>query len=1767
YTVAPNTTILLQNLLNGAPTDNCGIAGTGLSKDRFTCAETGTQNVTITTVDVNGNTASCVVPVLVEDGFQFVCNDKNLTLDASGIAILTTADVVTLMPSACGSYFPSLSQNFFDCTDVGTNPVTVNISNGESCQVTVTVTDAMLPSVTCQNINMSLDANGDATLLPAQVLSDATDACGIGNLSLSRSNFSCTDLGNPVLITLTATDVNGNSATCTATVTVTDPISPTLNCQDVTLQLNSLGQATLTPAMVSPMISDNCAVLSTNLSQTAFECSSIVEPPTNYALNFTGGPNAYLAFASALTGLGNFTFETWFKDETSGTTPRYLVSWQGSVLELADLNGNLFVRFGSSSTVISAPLRNGAWHHLAVVRNGTNVTIYLNGGAIWSGAYNFALGSNFQIGRRYSTTATTQGPWIGKVDEVRFWNTARTALQIQSAMNAPLQGTPSGLIGYWPMNDGPGLAIAADASVNNNHGVLSGIMNPSTAWVSGAPLQPLSTVVPVTLTALDIAGNSSTCTVSITILSGPNPCCPPPVVHCRNISVPLGPSGTVTITPAQVDNGSSADCGIQSMSVSPNTFTCATVGVQTVTLTITDNNGVSATCTAQVTVLGKPDIQTSSTPVVCEGEAFDLTTLNIAENTGASFVLTYHSDTPANAGNELASTNVSPAATTTFYVLATSSSTGCTDELPVVVTVNPTPSDLDIYLYDTPEICTGENYSLCGIGIVSGGTGLSNYSWHSDEPATPGNLISDCDVSPTTNQTYYALLTDGNGCTVTRSFDLTVNTGPDVSVSTLAPICAGESLNLAALTVTDANNTGASLTYHSNSPANTGNQLPSTTVMPAASTTYYLLATASNGCKDEVSVSVVVNASVPQAFCRNVTVQLGSDGTYTLSPEQVDDGSFATCGSVTLSVTPNVFTCDELGDNTVTLTATAPGGASNNCTAVVHVEAVGDRLFGTGTEPQMGVVFSMRTDGSEFNALTTFERSSKSPHASLVSGEDGFLYGTSVEGGSLGRGTIFRVQPDGSGFQILHHFDGINGENPYAGLTLGDDGLLYGTTRSGGSDDFYGVIFRIQRDGNGFQVLHDFSYLDGWYPYTRLSFGSDGLLYGTASGGGSLGKGTVYRLQPDGTGFEVLHQFNGADGAYPYAGLTLGVDGFLYGTTTSGGNLERGTIYRLQSDGTGFEVLNQFNDVNAASSYSELTFGADGRLYGTTSFGGGRGYGTIYRLQPDGTDFQLIYSFSGSDGGYPFAGLIPDANGFLYGTTYYGGTSGFWGTVFRIQTNGTGFQTLQSFNADNGFYPYAGLILYSDGLLYGTTSGGGNSGNGVIYRLQPEGFGFQAINDLVNASGAQPLSELVLGSDELLYGVARFGGNSGNGVVFRIQKNGAGFQVIHSFDNAIGAEPDAGLTPGPDEFLYGTTAFGGNMDFGTIYRMKMDGTNYEVLHSFDYSNGVHPYAKLVSGDDEFLYGTTHFGGTLGNGTVFRIQKDGTGFQLLYSYEMGGTNPFGGLTLGADGFLYGTTSEGGDFDMGIVYRLNVNGTNFEILHHFDGVNGTMPFAGLTLGNDGLLYGTTELGGNYNSGTLFRIQTNGMGFQVLHHFDYTNGGQPRSGLTLGGDGYLYGTTFYGGYGTTFFGSNSDHGIVYRILQDGTAFEVIRYFDGSDASKAQANLLYVPGYDCSGGYAAPKPGLRTAEAETPSKQIDFYPNPTAGKLFIRMRTDPESLVNIQVFNNLGQQVLAQQMEATAGSVGVLELGRLDNGVYIVRVSVPGQAPVSERVVLNRP
>ncbi len=356
-----------------------------------------------------------------------------------------------------------------------------------------------------------------------------------------------------------------------------------------------------------------------------------------------------------------------------------------------------------------------------------------------------------------------------------------------------------------------------------------------------------------------------------------------------------------------------------------------------------------------------------------------------------------------------------------------------------------------------------------------------------------------------------------------------------------------------------------------------------------------------------------------------------------------------------------------------------------------------------------------------------------------------------------------------------------------------------------------------------------------------------------------------------------------------------------------------------------FTVLHNFTGgTDGAYPVAGLARDANGNLYGTTVYGGPSSHGTVFKVDTNGTE-SVLYSFTGSpDGAYPYAGLVRDATGNLYGTTYYGGTSGY-GTVFQVDTSGTE-SVLYSFTGGttDGCYPYGGLLQDKAGNLYGTTDGCGASGQGTVFNLSMAGKETLLHNFAGGSSdGAYPFwTRLLMDAEDDLYGVTQEGGTSNDGVVYKLGNNGT-FTLLYSFAGGKTAGCYPYGTPAMDSAgnIYGTAEACGASGDGIVWKVSKVGKE-ALLHSFarGSSDGEAPLAGVILDAKGNLYGDTWAGGTSGLGTVYELSKKGT-MTLLHSFVgSDGEFPVGGVTLDAEGNLYGTTYEGGTGNAGTVWRI-------------------------------------------------------------------------------------------------------------------------------------------------------------------------------------------------------------------------------------------------------
>ena len=424
----------------------------------------------------------------------------------------------------------------------------------------------------------------------------------------------------------------------------------------------------------------------------------------------------------------------------------------------------------------------------------------------------------------------------------------------------------------------------------------------------------------------------------------------------------------------------------------------------------------------------------------------------------------------------------------------------------------------------------------------------------------------------------------------------------------------------------------------------------------------------------------------------------------------------ASCAAISLYLFTSTGLAQRMSSAPPGLPQVSSNVSAENTLGFEHAEALGQGRGG------FGVVYAFRgEDGAD-------------PTAALIEDAAGTLYGTTSAGGA-GSGVVFKITSLGRE-TVLHAFTGKNGDgaDPHGALALDGFGNLYGTTSSGGAAGF-GTVFKI--DASGVEtVLHSFTGADGANPYAGPVIDSSGNLYGTTENGGTSGLGTVFKINTEGTE-SVLHSFAGGttDGADPRAGLVLDPDRNLFGTTFAGGSANYGTVFRVDTANTE-TILHDFTGgSDGGNPFGGLTRDQNGTFYGTAEAGGGHlmdGMNGIGGPEPDrpggccrgttyaisGSNFSVLYTFTGgNDGGSP-VGSLALSNGFLYGTTLAGGP-GQKGTAFSVTIASGAENVLHGFSGKaDGANPYGGLLITSAGALYGTAEKGGRFKSGTVFQYK-----------------------------------------------------------------------------------------------------------------------------------------------------------------------------------------------------------------------------------------------------------------------------------------------------------------------------------------------------------------------------------------------------------------------------------------------------------------
>jgi transcriptional regulator len=758
--------------------DNCRFT-LSLDKTSFNCSETGNNTVTLTAKDASGNETSKTAVVTVKDAIAPTVITKNITiyLDANGAASITTASVNDNSYDNC-AFTLSLDKTSFNCSETGNNTVTLTAKdasgNETSKTAVVTVKDEIAPTVITKDITIYLDANGAASITTASVDNNSYDNCAF-TLSLDKTSFDCSETGENT-VTLTGKDASGNETSKTAVVTVKDEIAPTVITKDITIYLDANGAASITTASVDDNSYDNCA-FTLSLDKTSFDCSEMgnntVTLTAKDASGNTTSKTAVVTVKDAiaptvitknitiyLDANGAASITTASVDDNSYDNCAFTLSLDKTSFDCSETGENTVTLTGkdASGNTTSKTAVVTVKDAIAPTVITKNITIYLdaNGAASITTAsvddnsfdncsFTLALDkTSFNCSNVDDNTVTLTAK------DASGNETSKTAVVTVKDAIAPTVITKDITI-YLDAN---GAASITTASVDNNSydNCSFGLALDKTSFTCSNVGENT-----VTLTATDASGNVTSKTAVVTVKDAIAP-----TVVTKNVTIYLDATGSASITTSDINNGSTDNCTIESYSLDKTSFNCSNTGDNTVTLTVTDVNGNSATETAVVTVK-------DAIAPVAKAKNISITLDN---STGSASITTSSVDNGSydnctfSLSLDKTSFNCSNVGDNTVTLTATDAS-GNTHSTTAVVTVKTTltasaGSDVTVYWGYVPMASA----TLTATG--NGGNGSYTYKW------STGATTKSITVSPTTTTTYTVTITDGKGCTATDEVKVTV---------------------------------------------------------------------------------------------------------------------------------------------------------------------------------------------------------------------------------------------------------------------------------------------------------------------------------------------------------------------------------------------------------------------------------------------------------------------------------------------------------------------------------------------------------------------------------------------------------------------------------------------------------------------------------------------------------------------------------------------------------------------------------------------------------------------------------------------------------------------------------------------------------------------------------------------------------------------------------------------------------------------------------
>jgi uncharacterized repeat protein (TIGR03803 family) len=521
-------------------------------------------------------------------------------------------------------------------------------------------------------------------------------------------------------------------------------------------------------------------------------------------------------------------------------------------------------------------------------------------------------------------------------------------------------------------------------------------------------------------------------------------------------------------------------------------------------------------------------------------------------------------------------------------------------------------------------------------------------------------------------------------------------------------------------------------------------------------------------------------------------------------------------------------------------------------------------------------------------------------------------------------------------------------------------------------------------------------------------------LWGLTANGGD-GLGTLFSLNTGSTAISSQYNFQGYPGNAPqFVKPCLASNGKLYGTTRFGGTNNLGVLFEYNPANNSYSVIVDFDGTAKGSDpYNSVIQASNGKLYGLTRLGGVNNVGVLFEYDLSTSTFTKKYDMVAASGQFPQASLIEASNGRLYGVTRFGGSSGA-GTLFEYNLGLNSYSVLVSFSTAIGANPQAPPIQASNGKIYGTTLVGGSGSGGVIYEYDLGTSTYSVVFNYTSAiTGNQPIGGLIQASNGRFYGTTNAGGPNALGVLFEFNPAGNTYSVLSAMSSTLGANPQAALMQAGNGKLYGTTRVGGANNLGTLYEFDITGNTHTKLFDFSSVNGSFPLGAVTQATNGLLYGLTSAGGTQSVGVLYEYNISLSSYtkKIDLNTSSGGF-PNGSLLHAANDKLYGMTSAGGTATAGVIFEYDMGLSTYTKKIDLTTANGSQPSGGLIQAPNGKLYGMTRLGGASGLGTIFEYDYSLNTYLKRIDLTAANGSQPYGSLCLASNGKMYGVTNLGG-----------------------------------------------------------------------------------------------------------------------------------------------------------